>query len=75
VIKNQPKCTREPELWQLKSCGIFPAMKFEVLTLFPEAFESFLSTSIIGRAVAEKLIEVRTWDIREFSENKHKKVM
>lgn len=49
-------------------------MKFEVLTLFPEAFESFLSTSIIGRAVADGRIEVRTWDIREFSENKHKKV-
>ncbi len=49
-------------------------MKFEVLTLFPEAFESFLSTSIIGRAIEEKKFEVRLWDIREFSKNKHKKV-
>jgi tRNA (guanine37-N1)-methyltransferase len=49
-------------------------MKFDVLTLFPESFESFLSTSIIGRAVEEKKIEVRLFNIRDFSTNKHKKV-
>jgi len=49
-------------------------MKFEILTLFPEAFESFLSTSIIGRAIEAKKFEVKHWDIREFSTNKHKKV-
>ncbi len=49
-------------------------MKFEVLTLFPESFESFLKTSIIGRAIDEGKIEVRLFDIRDFSENKHKKV-
>lgn len=49
-------------------------MKFEVLTLFPEAFESFLSTSIIGRAIEDKKIEVNLWNIRDFSTNKHKKV-
>ncbi len=49
-------------------------MKFEILTLFPEAFESFLSTSIIGRAIEAGTIEVKVWDIRGFTENKHKKV-
>lgn len=49
-------------------------MKFEVLTLFPEAFDSFLSTSIIGRAIEEKKFEVQIHDIREFSKNKHHKV-
>jgi tRNA (guanine37-N1)-methyltransferase len=49
-------------------------MKFEVLTLFPEAFESFLSTSIIGRAIKEKKFTVNLWNIRNFSTNKHKKV-
>ena len=49
-------------------------MKFEILTIFPEAFESFVKTSIIGRAIEEKKLEVRIHDIRDFSENKHKKV-
>lgn len=49
-------------------------MRFDILTLFPEAFESFLSTSIIGRAIEEKKIEVHLWNIRDFSTDKHKKV-
>ncbi len=49
-------------------------MKFEILTLFPEAFESFLKTSIIGRAIEEKKITVNLYDIRDFTENKHRKV-
>ena len=48
-------------------------MKFDVLTLFPEMFES-LNTSIIGRAVKEKLIEINLTNIRDFSKDKHKKV-
>jgi len=49
-------------------------MKFQILTLFPEAFESFLSTSIMGRAVAEKKIEIEIFNIRDFSTDKHNKV-
>ncbi len=49
-------------------------MRFDVLTLFPEAFESFLETSIIGRAQKEKKIEVHLFNIRDFSTDKHHKV-
>ena len=49
-------------------------MRFDILTLFPEAFDSFLSTSIIGRAITEKKIEVRLINIRDFADNKHKQV-
>lgn len=48
-------------------------MKFDVLTLFPEMFES-LKTSIIGKAIEKKLIEINITNIRDFSEDKHKKV-
>ena len=48
-------------------------MKFDVLTLFPEMIET-LNTSIIGRAVKEKLIEINLTNIRDFSKDKHKKV-
>lgn len=49
-------------------------MRFDILTLFPEAFESFRQTSIIGKAIEAGIIEVNTFDIREFSDNKHHKV-
>lgn len=49
-------------------------MRFDILTLFPEAFDSFKSTSIMGRATQAGLLEVNTFDIRDFSDNKHRKV-
>lgn len=48
-------------------------MKFDVLTLFPEMFEP-LKTSVIGKAVEKKLIDINLINIRDFSEDKHKKV-
>ena len=48
-------------------------MKFIVLTLFKEMFES-LNTSILKRGIDKKLIELELIDIRDFSKNKHKKV-
>lgn len=48
-------------------------MKFDVLTLFPEMFES-LDESIIGKAKEKKLIEINLINIRDFSKDKHKKV-
>ena len=48
-------------------------MKFDVLTLFPEMFES-LKYSIIGRAVENDLININLINIRDFSKDKHKKV-
>ncbi len=47
-------------------------MKIDVLTVFPEMFDSVLNTSILGRAREKGLIEVNCRDIRPFSEMKHK---
>ena len=47
-------------------------MKIAILSLFPEMFDSVLTTSIIGRAREEKLIDIRPVDIRPYSQKKHK---
>ncbi len=47
-------------------------MRIDVLTLFPEMFTP-LQTSIIGRAVEDKKIEIYVHDIRDYSQDKHKK--
>lgn len=49
-------------------------MKITVLTLFPEMYNDFLSTSIIGRAVKNDLLEVEFVQIRDFSKDKFKHV-
>ncbi len=47
-------------------------MKFHILTIFPEMFESFLSCSIIGRAMENGSISVDLVNIRDYSLSKHR---
>jgi tRNA (guanine37-N1)-methyltransferase len=49
-------------------------MRIDVLTLFPEMFESPLSHSILKRALAAGVVEIVLTNIRDFSKDKHKKV-
>ncbi|MCC5912009.1 MAG: tRNA (guanosine(37)-N1)-methyltransferase TrmD [Clostridiaceae bacterium] len=49
-------------------------MNIRVLTLFPEMFQGPLNMSIIKRAQEKKMLDIQYIDIREFTDNKHKKV-
>jgi len=49
-------------------------MRIDVLTLFPEMFESPLSASILKRAQDANVVEIVLTNIRDFSKDKHKKV-
>ena len=44
------------------------------MTLFPDIFNSYMNESIMKRAVDKGSIEVYIYNIRDFSNNKHKKV-
>jgi tRNA (guanine37-N1)-methyltransferase len=46
-------------------------MQFEVFTLLPEVFPSYLETSIIKRARERDLINVRVHNIRDYTHDKH----
>lgn len=46
-------------------------MKFIVLTLFPEMFESYFNSSILKRAIGSKKIEVEFVNFRDFSKDKY----
>ena len=49
-------------------------MKIDVLTLFPEMFDTFFATSIIGRATTEERVSLKAINFRNYSKNKHHKV-
>lgn len=49
-------------------------MRFDIITIFPKIFTSYLNESILARAQAEKLVTICSHDIRKFSHDKHKKV-
>ena len=46
-------------------------MKIDVVTLFPEFFEAPLQVSLLGKAVRESLLEVRTHDLRQWGLGPH----
>ena len=47
-------------------------IQFDVLTLFPEVFEAFIKTSIIGKAVTSEKIHIHIHNIRDFAAGKHR---
>ncbi len=49
-------------------------MRFTILTLFPEAFESITSISLFGRALDSGLLELDFMNIRDFAPGKHRVV-
>lgn len=46
-------------------------MRFEVLTLFPELFDSFFRHGIIGRAIEKRIVSGSSINIRDFSLDRH----
>ncbi len=49
-------------------------MKFNILSLFPEAIENYLNSSILKIAQDKQAAEFELHDFREYADNKHKKV-
>ena len=49
-------------------------MKIDILTLFPEMFESPFGHSIIKRAVDKSLVEIKLHNIRDYSKHKQRSV-
>ena len=49
-------------------------MRFDVLTIFPHIFDSYLRESMIKRALKRGLIEIHLWDLRKWGIGPRKKV-
>ena len=48
--------------------------RFDLITIFPKMFSSFLTESIIKRAQQKKKVSIRVHDLRRYSNDKHHKV-
>ena len=46
-------------------------LRINILTIFPEMFSGVFSSSILGRAQEQNLLEIRLTDIRPYSASKH----
>lgn len=49
-------------------------IRFDIITIFPKIFDSYLKESIIYRAINSKKVKINFINPRDFTEDKHKKV-
>jgi len=49
-------------------------MRFDLLTLFPAIFESYLRQSLLKKAIDSGLVDVKTWDFREWTTDARRSV-
>jgi tRNA (guanine37-N1)-methyltransferase len=49
-------------------------MRFDVLTLFPGIFDGYLQQSLLKLAIERGLVDIRLWNIRDYSADRHQKV-
>ena len=49
-------------------------MRIDILTLFPDTMRAMLGESILGRAQARGLLDIRCHQIRDYTENRQKQV-
>ena len=49
-------------------------MRFDILTLFPDLFDSYLQQSLLKKAIDRGLVEVHRWNFRDWAAGKHQSV-
>jgi tRNA (guanine37-N1)-methyltransferase len=49
-------------------------MRFDVLTLFPDLFQGYLTQSLLKLALEKGLVSIHLWNIRDWARGKHKSV-
>lgn len=49
-------------------------IKFDIITIFPDIFNSYFSESLINRAQKKKLIEINVHNLRKYTTDKHKTI-
>jgi len=49
-------------------------VKFDIITIFPDIFNSYFSESLINRAQKKKLIKINVHNLRKYTKDRHKTV-
>jgi len=61
--------TKKKRNWKSKN-----KIKFDIITIFPQIFNSYFNESIIKRAQKKKLVNIKIHNLRDYTNDKHKSV-
>lgn len=49
-------------------------LRFDVITLFPNMFSAIRDEGVVARGLKKLLLEIHTWQLRDFTDNKYRNV-
>lgn len=58
----------------LRGSTFFINMRFDIITIFPDLFNGFISESLLARAQKKKLIKINLHNLRKWTDDKHQTV-
>ena len=64
-------CLRQASCFATGTTG---DMRFDVLTIFPELFSSYLTQSLLNKALERQLVDIQLWNFRDWATDKHRSV-
>lgn len=67
-------CQRNSGMNQSEHLDPVREIRFDVLTLFPEMFQSYMSQSLLKLAIQAGLVDIRLWNFRDWAKGKRKSV-
>jgi len=73
-MKRVTSSTTKKPLRRRRPVAKTPRITFHVVTLFPESLTSYVEASILGRAITDGYVAVKTYGIRDFSTEKWNRV-
>ena len=47
-------------------------LRIDFVTIFPRMFDAFLAEGVIARGVKQELLDIRVWDLRDYTTDKHR---
>ena len=50
------------------------AIRFDVVTLFPDLFQGYFTQSLLKLAIERGLVQIHLWNLRDWAKGKHKQV-
>jgi tRNA (guanine37-N1)-methyltransferase len=68
---QSPSPTQDSALSTQHSTQSSP-LRIDFVTIFPKMFEPLLAEGVIARGVKQGLLDIRTWDLRDYATDRHR---
>jgi tRNA (guanine37-N1)-methyltransferase len=72
AVEQEPPAESSPGQSDPTTDPAAPALRIDIVTIFPRMFDPLLAEGVIARAIKSGVLRVEVWDLREFTTDKHR---